>query len=155
MTDAIAPSLTHVTDLFVELDPIMELGRTPAGVRRIIPIIGGRAEGPRLNGVIENFGADWQVAGPDGLADIDTRYLLRTDEGALLDIRNPGIRAASPEVTARLAAGEVVDPSEYYFRCTPRLFCDHPAHAWVNRRLFVGVGERRAAEVVMRIFEIG
>lgn len=154
-TQAAPPALAHVTDLHVKLGPIMDLGPDRGGRRRVIPIIGGYAKGPRLSGQIVDFGADWQVMGDDGVAEIDTRYMLETPEGALVDIRNPGIRVAEPEVAARLAAGEAVDPSEYYFRCTPRLFCTHPEHAWISRRLFVGVGERRAAEVVMRIFEIG
>lgn len=151
----LAPPLIYATALHVRLAPPMALGADGAAQRRIIPIIGGRAEGPKLRGRILDFGADWQLAREDGIAEIDTRYAIETEDGAIIEIRNPGIRAASPEVTARLAAGEPVDPSEYYFRCTPRLFCAAPAHAWVNRRLFVGAGERHAAEVIMRIWEIG
>jgi hypothetical protein len=150
-----APALTHVTDLFVDLGPVLEVGDVPGGRRRIIPIIGGVAKGPRLNGKILDLGADWQVAGTDGLAEIDTRYGLQTDDGALIDIRNPGVRAADPGVAARLAAGEDVDPEDYYFRTAPRLFTTDAGHAWVNRRMFVGVGQRLAAQVVMRVFEVG
>ncbi|MFT4792548.1 MAG: hypothetical protein ACJAVR_003591 [Paracoccaceae bacterium] len=152
---ATAPALTHVTDLFVDLGPVLTVGDTPQGRRRIIPIIGGCAVGPQLNGRILDLGADWQVAGTDGLAQIDTRYCLQTDDGALIDIRNLGLRAASPAVAARLADGEAVDPAEYYFRTTPRLFCTDGRHDWVNRRIFIGVGQRLAAQVVMRVFEVG
>lgn len=156
VTDAPSPPPLHlVTSLFVRLGPVMELGRDGAARRRIIPIIGGHAEGPRLRGSVIDFGADWQLARDDGIAEIDTRYAVETPEGALVEIRNPGIRVASAEVGARLAAGESVDPTEYYFRCTPRLFCADAAHDWMNRTLFVGVGERRAAEVVMHVYEIG
>lgn len=152
---AVAPELTHVTDLFVDLGPVLEMGSTVQGRRRIIPIIGGIATGPRLNGKILDLGADWQVVGADGLAEIDTRYGLQTDDGALIDIRNPGLRAASPEVTAQLTAGRAVDPQAYYFRTTPQLFSSDPRHDWVNRRVFVGVGQRLAAQVVLRVFELG
>ena len=139
-TPATPPPLSHVTDLHVTLGPIMDIGPDRGGRRRIIPIIGGHASGPRLTGRIIDFGADWQIMGDDGVAEIDTRYMLETPEGALVEIRNPGIRAAEADVAARLAAGQPVDPSEYYFRCTPRLFCSHEAHAWMSRRLFIGVG---------------
>jgi hypothetical protein len=150
----VPPGLTHVVDLAVDLGPVLDIGMTPAGRRRIVPIIGGRAEGPRLRGVILDLGADWQVLGGDGATDIDTRYGIETEDGALIDIRNPGVRVASPDVAARLLAGQAVDPSEYYFRTTPRLFCTDPRYSWVNDRIFVGVGERHAAQVVMRIFEV-
>jgi len=151
---AVAPELTHVTDLFVDLGPLLDVGDTPRGRRRIIPIIGGSASGPRLNGRILDLGADWQVIGSDGLGEIDTRYALQTDDGALIDIRNPGVRAASASVVARLAAGAEVDPSEYYFRTSPRLFTTDPRHDWVNARVFIGVGQRLAAQVVMRVYEV-
>jgi hypothetical protein len=61
---------------------------------------------------------------------------------------------ASAEVSARLLAGQAVDPVEYYFRTTPRFHCTDPRYAWINARIFVGVGERHAAQVVMRVFEV-
>lgn len=155
MTQPAPPPLIHAVDLHVRLGPVMALGADGAAQRRIIPIIGGRAEGPKLRGRIVDFGADWQLARADGIAEIDTRYAIETEDGALIEIRNPGIRVADAEVAARLAAGEPVDPSAYYFRCTPRLFCGAEEYSWVNRRLFVGVGERLPTEVVMRIYEIG
>jgi hypothetical protein len=151
---AVAPVLTHVADLFVDLGPVIDFGDTLRGRRRIIPIIGGAVDGPRLKGRILDLGADWQVIGADGLCDIDTRYGLQTNDGAFIDIRNRGIRAASPAVVERLAAGEEVDPSEYYFRTSPRFFTTDPRYDWMNSKAFVGVGQRLAAQVVMRVFEV-
>ncbi len=152
---AAAPMLTHVTDLFVDLGPMLDLGPSPQGRRRIVPIIGGIATGPRLNGRILDLGADWQVVDDDGLAEINTRYGLQTDDGALIDIRNRGLRDATPDISARIAAGEAIAPDAYYFRTTPQLFCADPRHNWVNRRVFVGVGHRLAAQMVLRVFEVG
>ena len=58
---------------------------------------------------------------PDGVLEIDAHYLLRTDADEPIEVRSIGLRKASPEVAARIAAGEPVDPSEYYFRIA------HPA----------------------------
>ncbi len=65
--------------------PVWELGTTSdAGKRRIISITGGTFEGKSLKGRILNNGADWQIVDSKGLAIIDTRYLLETDDGALI-----------------------------------------------------------------------
>src|SRR4029450_875629 len=70
-----------------------ELGRTSRlGDRRIFPITGGRFGGPGLTGKILKNGAEWQVVTPDGVAIIDTRYLLELDDGALVYLQTRGYR---------------------------------------------------------------
>ena len=39
-------------DIQMSLHPIQELGNTPMGLRRIVPVAGGTFEGPRLRGVV-------------------------------------------------------------------------------------------------------
>lgn len=146
--------LRHFCDLTVELAPIMELGQAPRGLRRIIPIKGGRAEGERLSGRILDLGADWQTVFADGSAELDTRYAIETDDGALIDIRNFGFRHGSPDVLARLAAGEDVDPGDYYMRTHPRFETADPRYAWLNRTIFVGTGSRHAAQVRVSVHEV-
>ena len=107
------PGLSHVCDLHVELDPIREMGPGRAGHRRIIPIIGGRVEGPRLNGRLLNLGADGQTIWSDGVAELDTRYAMETDDGAVIEIINYGYRHGPQEVLDRLMAGEIVPPDQY------------------------------------------
>jgi len=72
--------------------PVWELGQTSdLDKRRIIPITGGKFEGPNFKGKILNNGADGQVLTKDGLAIIDTRYLLQTDDGALVFLTGMGL----------------------------------------------------------------
>lgn len=149
-----APELRFFCDLFVELAPIREMGMGRAGHRRIIPIIGGRVEGPGIRGRILNLGADWQTILADGHADLDTRYAMETEDGALIEIVNKGIRHGPPEVLARIALGEPVDPAAYYMRTTARLETGDPKYAWVNRAHFVGSGTRLAAAVQISLYEV-
>jgi len=149
-----APTLDHVCDLDVTLDPIREMGRGRAGQRRIVPITGGTVTGPRLNGRILNLGADWQTVQDDGLAELDTRYAMETDDGATIEIINYGLRHGPAEVMARVAAGEAVDPSAYYMRTQARLETGDDRYRWVNRTLFVGTGGRWAGQVRLSLFAL-
>lgn len=148
------PSLRPVCEIEAELAAPLETGPAPGGAWRIIPIVGGRVNGERLSGRVLNLGADWQTVHEAGYAELDTRYALETDDGALIDVRNFGLRHGPPEVLARLAVGEQVEPSLYYMRTHPRLRTGDPRYEWVNRTIFVGTGERYASSVRIGIFEV-
>ena len=138
----------------VALEPVRDLGDTPLGRRRIIGIAGGKFSGPRLSGRVLPGGADWQVIRADGVAYLDARYTLETDDGALLYVNNKGYRHGPPEVIARLARGEEVDPALYYMRATPWFETAAPAYAWLNRTICVCSGARRAAAVELDFYEV-
>lgn len=138
----------------ITLAPPQELGDAPLGRRRIIPITGGRIEGARLQGTVLPGGADWQVVRSDGVADLDARYTVETDDGALIYVNNRGLRHGPPEVLAQLARGEDVDPARYYMRTHPSFETGDARYAWLNRIVCVGTGARRAASVELEIFEV-
>ena len=140
--------------LTVQVGPPTELGEVPRGRRRIIPILGGTFEGPKLRGKVVPGGADWQIVRADGLAELDTRYLLQTDAGSLIYIQNAGIRHAPPDVTKKLLAGQPVDPSQVYFKTVPIFETSAPELQWLTRSIFVGTGERRPTEVVIRVWRV-
>jgi hypothetical protein len=138
----------------ITLAPAQELGESPQGRRRIIPITGGRFSGERLSGRVLPGGADWQVIRRDGVADLDARYTLETADGALIYVRNKGYRRGPKEVLERIAAGKDVDPSLYYMRATPWFETGDPRYAWINGIVCVATGARRAAAVELEVFEI-
>jgi len=148
------PTLRHVADLTIKLDTIVEMGQGQGGTRRIIPIIGGQVSGPAFSGEIMNVGADWQTIFASGLAQLDTRYAFRTDDGAVIEIRNFGYRHGPADVMQKVAAGEDVDPSQYYMRTHARLETGHPDYQWVNNTLFVGVGGRLKSSVMLSLYAV-
>lgn len=149
-----APVLDYVCSLHVELDTPLELGAGRSGTRRIIPIIGGRVTGERLKGRVLNLGADWQTVFRDGVAELDTRYTLETDDGAMIDIANYGFRHGPEAVMSALARGEDVDPTLYYMRTQARLETGDARYAWVNQTVFVGMGRRLASAVLIDLYAV-
>jgi hypothetical protein len=138
----------------ITLAPVQELGNAPLGRRRIINITGGRFRGARVSGRVLPGGADWQVIRADGVAHLDARYTLETDDGALIYVRNEGYRHGPREVLEKLAAGIPVDPALYYMRTTPWFETGDARHAWLNRIVSIGTGERRADSVKLDFFEV-
>ncbi len=152
--DLPAPKLVQVCTLMVNLAPINAMGAGRAGDRRIIPIIGGTVTGPKLSGRILNLGADWQTVFASGVAELDTRYAMETDDGATIEIRNYGYRHGPKEVVDAIARGEQVDPSSFYMRTHARLETGDPRYEWVNKTLFVGTGTRMASSVQVDLYAL-
>lgn len=141
-------------ELRASVDAVQEVGETPAGRRRFIPITGGTFEGPKLKGVVLPGGADAQVIRSDGVTDLVARYTLKVEDGTLIYVVNRGLRHSSPEIMQRLMRGETVDPASYYFRTTPSFEVAPGPHDWLNRSIFIGTGARYAAEVHLRYFRV-
>jgi len=151
---SIMPSLQFLYSSRIEIDPPLIVGQSPYGERRIINITGGRFSGPRLSGRVLAGGADWQIIRPDGITEVEARYTLETEDGALIYIYNRGLRHGPPEVIARLASGEDVDPGAYYFRTTPVFETGASDYAWLNGMVTIATGQRQADEVIITVYEV-
>ena len=131
------------------------IGAVPHGTRRTVPITGGDFDGPRLRGsVLPGGSADWLLLRADGVLELDLRDKLRTEDSALISMKSFGLRHGPPDVMAALARGEAVDPAAYYFRTTPRFETAHPAYAFLNHRITVATGDRRAEGPIYTIHEL-
>jgi hypothetical protein len=146
--DTLRGGLTVVTELTtellgevgVDLEEPQVLGATPRGIRQIFCVRGGTFKGSKLRGEILSGGGDWFLLRPDGVGELDVRGTIRTDDGHLIYIYYRGILHAPPEVMTRIAQGEAVDASEYYFRTTPVFETASEKYSWLNRIVTVGVG---------------
>jgi hypothetical protein len=145
-----SPSLEFLARFEVDLaTPPWELGDTSAlGRRRIIPIKGGRFEGPQLKGEILDNGADWQIVTVDNIAVIDTRYLLRLSDRSLAYLQTKGFRHGPLEVLAEIARGEEVDPTHYYFRVGMQFETASKTLGWLNHVVCLGSAMRLPSAVV-------
>jgi hypothetical protein len=148
------PDLELALELTATLETPHSIGQTPHGVRRVVPIVGGTFEGPTLRGTVVPGGADWQVTRSDGVSELEALYLLRTDDGVLIQVRNRGLRHGPDAVMQRLFAGHLVDPSEYYFRSVPAFAAPAGRYQWLNRSLFLGTGARQANSVRLWMYRV-
>ncbi len=139
----------------IHLHPVEDLGKTPAGHRRVFPVSGGEFQGERIRGaILPVAGSDLLLTRSDGSSQQDVRMLLRTDDDALVVMTYRGVRHASPEINERIARGEAVSGSEYYLRTAPFFETSSTKYAWLNKIVTIGVGERRPEGVVYEVFEI-
>jgi hypothetical protein len=136
-----------------QVPPLLVIGQTPNGFRRIGLVQGGSFEGERLSGEVVS-GNDWQAVRTDSCIKLDVRLVLRTNDGALIVMTYQCLRSGPPSVIEKLDKGEAVDPTSYYFRMNPMFETSAPQYDWMNRIIAVGIGERLADGPVYSIFEV-
>jgi len=154
MSDIATPGLSLVTDLSAKVGPPVDVGATPNGVRRIVPILGGEVSGPRLNGTVMPGGVDYQVWRKDDVTEIHARYVIETTKVARVYVEATGLRRAPPDVMRRLFQGQPVDQASIYFRTVPRFETADPDLAWLMRAAFLCAGARFPDRAVLRFFEV-
>lgn len=109
----------------VDIAPRQSLGASALGERFIVPILGGRFEGPRLRGQVLAGGADRQLLRPDGVKELDALYEMQVDDGTVITVHN------------RVLIDDQAQPGRYA-RSVVELRAPAGPHAWLNRRVFVG-----------------
>ncbi|MBE2215561.1 MAG: DUF3237 family protein [Opitutaceae bacterium] len=129
-----------VYDAVVEIGAPVEVGDTPSGRRRYIPILGGTFEGESMRGVVLPGGADWQTERRDGVTEVDALYSMRCDDGTVIIVRNRGVIAEGGR----------------YLRTSPRFEVPDGPHAWLARTQFLGsiAAGPRPGTVTIRVFRV-
>lgn len=105
----------------------------------------GEIEGPRLNGeVVPHSGGDWAKIRSDGTVVHQAHYILKSDAGHMIYMRNTGYHAyPSKEWIGRLHEGTEEQRAADHFRLTPVFETAAPELRWLTKTVIVGAGERR------------
>jgi hypothetical protein len=151
------PAATKLEFIFAAqatVGPPQELGDVGKGTRRIVPITGGAFEGPLLRGKLLPGGADWQILRGDGVAELEARYTLQTDDGALIYVRNLALRHGPADVMTALTAGRPADPASYYFRGATFFETSAPRYAWLGKHIVVCTGAREPGHVSLKFYKV-
>lgn len=147
------PQCEWLCRIEVDVADVVSLGDAPMGQRRYVQLTGGRVSGG-LRGEVVSGGVDWQWLRGDEVLEIQAHYVLRLEDGALVEVDSRGLRHGPAEVLKRLMAGAPVAPEEYFFRTFIRLTTGAPEHADLNRVMAVAVGAREAGRVVLDVHRL-
>jgi hypothetical protein len=143
----------HLFTMRLEMLPILTVGHTPNGLRRIGIVKGGTIVGERVRGNVI-AGNDWQLFRPDGSLTLDVRLVFETDQGTPGTMTYRGLRHGPAEIIQRLERGEVVDPASYYFRIAPTFEVGAGDLTWLNGVQALGIGHRFPDGPVYSVFEV-
>ena len=147
--------LEFALEIQISLGARMHINVAEDFTRGAVLIESGTFSGPGLSGIIvPGSGGDFPLVRADGSGRFESQYLLRTDDGAVILKRSAGIRHAPPEVVQKLLAQEPVGPTSYYMRMTPRFEAPAGPYDWLNRTLFVGIGQRNPHGSVFRYWKV-
>jgi len=130
------------------------IGRTPFGERVTYVIKAGTFSGPRLRGRILDGGGDWMLVGDAGLAQLDVRKVLETDDGALIDLRYTGLYRFNAAVTAKLAAGQESAFGETQFQVQASFSTGDPRYDWLNSTLAAGEARETPGGVIYALYAL-
>lgn len=124
------PTLEFSFEETVTLGEAIPLGETPMGHRNIIPITGGTFEGPGISGTVIAGGWDWQLIRSDGCTQIEADYMLRTDDGVVINVINRGT-ICPPDEEGQISP----------VRTHPVFEAPIGDYDWLNRTTFIGTLE--------------
>lgn len=149
-------ALEFVCELKVTTAPMMPVGVTSHGERRIIPITGGTFEGEKMKGIVLSGGADYQFANKENTrTEIEAIYTIKTDDGVLIHIRNVGLVFKTKEAAESLAKGEPMDWSKMYFRAAPKFEAPTDSkYDWLNNAIFVCRGVPSKGYVSIQVWKV-
>lgn len=150
---AAQPVLEYAFEIRVDVAADLRIGRGSDELLTFTPITGGTVHGPLLSGEVLAGGGDWAVE-RSGTAQLEARYLLRAEDGTVIDVLNRGYFRATPEAVARYERGEHVpeDDAAVYFRTAPVFQTDAPRHRWLAEHQFIGLARDEDGQVCIRVF---
>lgn len=136
-------------DAKVKIANMINVGESKNGVRRVIPIIGGTFEGPKIKGEVLSGGEDSQLVRADGDTELNARYLLKTDDGFIIHVVNKALIHTDAKTKA--------------FYCKSVLDLEAPqgsSYDYLNHAVFIGtlkMPELKAAEepyVIIGVYKL-
>lgn len=132
-----------VFELNVEVGEVQEVGKTPKGLLRLIPITGGTFSGPQIRGKVISGGYDWNTALNDDMAHVFAKYALQTEDGVFIAVENEGyldFRAQNSII-----------------KTTPRFQVADGKYDWLRSGVFVGsleAGQAGTPGVRIKIYKM-
>lgn len=145
-----------VLELEVELGQTQEVGDTPKGFLRLIPITGGTFSGPNIKGNILSGGYDWNTTRHDQTAHAFAKYALQTDDGVVISVENEGILPSKSELSETSQTNQTSQSvHSSLIKTTTRFEVADGKYDWLRSGVFVGSLEAGAGISVGASASIG
>jgi hemoglobin len=141
---AVAPSppqLEFAAAVALRFDSPLYVGATPDGVRFDFRVH-GTVEGPLLRGKFPPCAA-YLLIDSDGIGTINVRAPLLLNDGAVAELEATGRYDFGKDGYDRAVAGNLCNSALGW---CPRFLTGDPRYVWLNRAVFLGVGELRPLE---------
>ena len=139
-----APEFEHLFYIEVQCREPIDVGNTAEGKLIVQPIKGGFFRGERLNGVVLDAGADWSLTRSNGVRTCDTRYVLKTDDGAIITLNNYAVLVHDEAFLKQMIREPLEKTTRFYFREHVRFTTADERYAWLNGAMAFGVVDVRA-----------
>lgn len=132
--------LDHIISYNATLTAPEMIGPGPEGIRANIYVTGGQVSGPKIRGRLLPVGGDWLTIRRDGVAILDVRATIETEDKALIYVTYMGSIDLGENGYDEFLRG-VGPKSGASIRMTPRFQTSHHDYLWLNRLHCVGIGQ--------------
>jgi hypothetical protein len=121
-----------VLELTAELGETQEVGATPKGFLRLIPITGGKFSGPNIKGKILLGGYDWNTVVNENITHVFAKYAIQTEDGVNISVENEGYLNTKEQNALIITS--------------PKFQVQEGKYDWLNSGVFVGSLQGGASE---------
>jgi uncharacterized protein DUF3237 len=142
------PALEYVFEIRAHIAPELHIGNGDGESTEFVPITGGSVDGPRLTGKVLAGGGDWSSTRGD-ICELEARYLLQADDGAVIDIVNRGYYRPDADGPDQFDGEIQVTEKGHYYRTSPVFRTDAPTHRWLAENVFIGLARPDGDDVVV------
>ena len=111
------------------------MGDTCDGNVLLVPTCGGSFSGEKLNGNLLPVVMGTAYSRTPGQHDIAASMLLETEDGARIIMEFKAYFDVDAAVEEKMESGELVDPSEYYYKGTAVFKTDDERYKWLERKI--------------------
>lgn len=125
---AATPRFEFLYHIEADLEPPQMIGSTGKGNRMVFIVTGGTVEGPNIKGAVLPGGGDWFMMRDDGVAELDVRIAIKTDDNALIYSHYTGL------------THEQTGDGSRYFVIAPTFETSSEKYADLTRIVAVGIG---------------
>jgi hypothetical protein len=131
--------LEHIMSYTATLGTREHIGPVPEGLRVNVHVTGGEVTGPKVFGKLRSLSGDWLTIRRDGVATLDVRTTIETNDGALIYLTFNGLSDRGEDGFERSLQGAAA-PSGTKIHISPRFHTAHGRYLWINRVHCLGIG---------------